>query len=135
MARVTSEVLGKPYQLGGFGNPGFDCLSLVLWFARKVNPALNAEYEGFTTDNYVDLFKSDPDGAKQIMFCWICEIASDVSRYIAGDIIIMSPKTSTGLSTAIYTGNNMLLTVFESRGVSLINAKPYDVVKSLRIKV
>jgi hypothetical protein len=135
MAKVTSEVVGKPYQLGGFGTPGFDCLSLILWFARRVNPGIDQEYEGLTATDYADIFNRDPDGAKQIMWCWISDIAEEVPRPISGDIVLIISKNGkpTDLSGSIYVDNGLLMTVFNPRGVSLISMKLIDIVKVFRI--
>jgi hypothetical protein len=142
MARFTSEVVGKPFQLGGFGNPGYDCLTLIQKFVHKINPGLidqfgglgKWEYAGLSVEDYAWIFQKDPETAREILFCWLHEITDEVERALPGDILLAVFRRQEVINPVIHAGNDRLLLVFDTRGVGLIGKKLFEIVKALRIK-
>lgn len=134
LARYTSEILGRPYRLGGAaGETGADCFNTLWAYLQMRYGAENlpTEYEGLTIDTYADLYQKDPEQAKCIMIRLIKDILSEISpeRAVAGDILRVECKLGVDVIDfpAIDAGNGKLLISTQDEGVCVVNKRFYHI--------
>ena len=129
---VTKEIIGKPYKLGVT-----DCASIVVEFAEKSGMPFSKEWEGFTPENYAAFYMERPEQAKEVLCLWASTIGREIepSRAFTGDVLIVRPKGHPANETpgvVIHAGQDLVLAVFEDRGVQLAPVRIYNVLKAYR---
>lgn len=135
LAEITSELVGKPYKLGGKG--GFDCAVLILEFAKRIGVPLEDEWEGFTTENYGEFYASNPEQAMDVLRCWVTSIGEEIPAHKAftGDILIADLRRGgrpEAPAVLIHAGQDQALLVTASRGVTFTPLSAYTIRKAYR---
>jgi len=127
LATWTSERVGKrQYDLGQV-----DCFRLVLDYSRCFNNIeLPVDYRGMTLDTYGDWYLQDNIRTVKIaieyLSTYLYEI--EVSRTVAGDILVLRYGTSTFFG--IDGGNGKIITVFIKTGIRVIRKQHFEVIKA-----
>lgn len=136
LAKITAQLVGKPYKLGARKN-GLDCTSLILEFATLSGMPIPEEWEGFTARNYAKFYREKPEEAMEVLACWITSIGKEIPpcRAFAGDILVMKMKRRhlaemPGFFLGIHGGQDRILAVTEKRGVTLVPIRDYEIVKA-----
>lgn len=60
---LVEKFKGKPYQLGGRGDPGYDCISLIYFFYKEWGRELPVEFREYNEKNYFILWEKDRNKA------------------------------------------------------------------------
>lgn len=131
LGKLTSELVGQPYSLGGVN--GHDCASLVL----AITEMKQTEWEGFTTENYPEFYRTRPEQAKEVLACWASQIGREIhpNKAFAGDILIVRTKNGKQKESpgvVIHGGQDCVLAVFDDRGVSVAPIRAYEILKAYR---
>lgn len=104
IARIAGEMMGKPYHLGGFGEEGFDCLSMVYYFYSSMGIELPIEFEGIAFEDY-RIHASDMG----LFSRFLHSLGEKIPRVftLPGDLAIIEPTGET--HPAIVMLNGLLL--------------------------
>jgi hypothetical protein len=138
LAKITSELVGKPYRLGE-RKAAFDCTSLILEFASLSGMPIPEDWEGFTSKNYAKFYEKQPVEAMEVLACWITSIGKEIPAIhaFAGDILVMRLKRGHSpdlprFFLGIHAGQDKIMAVTEKRGVTLIPIRDYEIIKAFR---
>lgn len=132
LSALTKDVIGRPYKLGVT-----DCASMIVEFASKSGMPLPREWEGFTPENYGPFYLERPEQAKEVLCLWAGSVGEEIapSRAFSGDLLIVRPKGHPASETpgvVIHAGQDLVLAVFEDRGVRLAPIRVFNVLKAYR---
>jgi len=127
MAELTSQIVGKPYKLGEW-----DCLGVVLFFCDNWGISIPENFEGYTKENYIQLFIDNPKRAKEIFFRFIASLGKEVDpkRTMPGDFLIIETNGETGVCINVGGGN--ILSALLEKGIDVVSMKTYTVLKAYR---
>ena len=129
LAELTSDLVGKSYKLGDV-----DCARLILEVAKRSGIPLSEEWEGFTPENYAELYERDPEEAQQVLICWVTSIGTEIPgcKAFAGDVLIARTINGSVLSVLLHAGQDQAMIVNEKRGVTMVPLRAYEIVKAFR---
>ena len=90
---------------------------------------LPEEFNGVTLDTYKQLFQDEPAKAKKVMVEFIDSVLEPIPGYkaIPGDIYLLSLEKNPLPFLAICAGNANIISVTESKGVTVFPLKTYKI--------
>lgn len=119
---LSTQIIGQPYQLGEM-----DCLGVVLRWLDMRGVELPQEWEGFTANDYAQVYKTDAETAKclsvALMDCLLPPI--DPRRALPGDVLALTVDGSHVPFLAVHGGNVRVLTCTPEHGVTLLPLAGY----------
>ena len=125
---VVNRYVDSPYKLGGRSrSEGYDCFSLVLAIGEDLGITVPDEFEGQTMNTYSDLWLSDQDEAKRVMFGLFEKLAEKISPSKAFVFDILVFEDENGENVGIHAGKDLVLSAFTDVGVKLANIKAFVV--------
>jgi hypothetical protein len=133
LASLTADLVGKPYQLGGWGNPGYDCLSLIYTTLERGGIVLPTSFSGYTKDDYMKLWEENPRRAKAIYIRFLSSISIKIKPLFsrAKDILIVKDYEGDSV-IGLNAGNGLFLSCFTDVGVDLARLENYKVMRVYR---
>ncbi|WP_041281518.1 DUF6950 family protein [Desulfocurvibacter africanus] len=126
-ARLTSELLGREYELGRW-----DCFALVLHWLELRGVQVPEQFEGVGRDDYAELFRRAPEEAKALMGRFFDTILEpcDPRHVQPGDILLVRPLFSEAPAfTVVYAGNGQALSAVEGIGTNKFTLTRYEPVR------
>jgi len=127
MAELTSKLVGEEYRLGKH-----DCLSVIIYFCEAWGIELPDEFEGYTRDNYAELYNIDNEKAIDAFARFISTLGEEVppDRLATGDFILAEYAGKKGIF--VHGGSGVGICAFADKGISATILKPYTVLKAYR---
>ena len=127
MAELTSRLIGKKYNLGQH-----DCLSVIIYFCDAWGITIPDEFEGYTRENYAELYNKDPEATKEVFIKFISALGKsiDPKRAAAGDFLITEYKKQK--SIFIHGGRGTGISAFTDKEIDVVSLKPYKILKAYR---
>lgn len=131
IAELTSRLVGKEYNLGQH-----DCLSVVIYFCDAWGIPFPDEFEGYTKENYAELYEKKPKETKQVFFRLVASLGREVppERAMPGDFLILEVPEIGEESRAVYihAGQGNVLAAFTEKGIAINSLKAYKILKAYR---
>jgi len=136
LTQLTTQLVGQPYALSDPG--GLDCFSVIMNYLRLRGVNVPDEFKGRSTQDYRDLFLSDPDEAKRLMIEFVSEFMTEIrpTFAFAGDVLLAHTKGDDAPSQyflGIHGGNGCLISATEQKGVVPIPIRAVDISRAFRI--
>lgn len=125
LAEITSEVVGKSYELGCT-----DCFALIIYYLQKQGVPIPDEYEGITLETYADFYKKDPENTLRLMVGFINRLLVSVhpNKAPPGSIYLLSLKGRDVPSfLALDGGNTNVVFATEERGIIVMPLSHYEI--------
>lgn len=123
-AKLTAQLVGKPYKAGATGPDAFDCMGLVMRVQRKMGWKMPKEFEGWTLENYAQRFEKDPDDGikvfERLMAAYCKEI--DTHYLKRGDVVMVKQNHNGKHFPGIYAGKRQFITVISGQKVRIFSA-------------
>lgn len=123
-AKLTAELVGKPYRAGATGPDAYDCMGLVMRVQRKMGWKMPKEFDGWTIEDYARRFEKDPEEGLavfgKLMDAYCTKI--DTHYLKRGDVIIVQQNHNRVHFPAVYAGKRQFLTVIRDQKVRIFSA-------------
>jgi len=135
MVGVTSQFVGSPYALGHASrSQGFDCISLLLAMANKMDLPVPDEFEGVTRETYPELWNTDKEKAKAVLFRFLATLGEEVKPKFAftGDLLILKNRQTGTLTIGIHAGGDKIMSAFTDVGIKVIDLRLYKIKRAFR---
>lgn len=131
---IVEKYIGKPYQLCGWGDPGYDCFSVLISILRDsgLNIPVESEFEGIKLSDYSQLWVKDEAKAREIIYkCLIGKYLRLSKTFQQGDILSLVGKSDPGnlRFLGIYVSNRIIVS-FKTYGVKAVPLKYFNVLQS-----
>lgn len=136
LAKTLSQLVGRPYKLGGNGRVNgepIDCFGLVVEYSKiryGIDPCdLTDQYD---YNDYADLYENDREDAFNMLRFFLNDtfVTVKVKFRLPGDIIICSAEDKE--SVAIYTGNQSMVVTTPEKGCHVMNTYYYSKIGAYR---
>ena len=91
--QIAEKYIGKPYELGGWGNPGYDCFSLLIDMLRDSGLSIpkDSKWKGMKLSDYNHIWEKDKDKARQIVLDAVGQHLIEHKGPIEqGDVVLLS---------------------------------------------
>lgn len=135
MVRVTSQFVDSPYALGQASrSQGFDCISLLLGMAAKMDLSVPDEFEGVTRETYPELWDTNKEKAKAVLFRFLSTLGKEITPAFAftGDLLILKNRQTGTLTIGIHAGGDKIMSAFTDVGVKVIDLRLYKIKRAFR---
>lgn len=137
-AQDIVKYLDKPFEVGGSGENGFDCLGLLYLHLKEQGKEKNliTEIDGIDLTNYGNFYPNATQEEIKEKLIKIFEANGEeipLNKKVAGDVVII--KNDKGdYFPALYVGGGNFLSSFINAGVRVLRlCKEMEVVKVRRI--
>ena len=133
LSEVVGRYIGMPYELGGDGSSGIDCLMLVNSVGRGFGVDIPDEFEGVTEENYVDLWTNFPKQAKHTLMSYVLSLGEkiDLPKLFPPDLVLFRDGDGE-LGVGIYVGQGKILAGFVDDKVDLVLRGNYTIEVAIR---
>lgn len=125
ISNAISKFIDKPHAIG---NParGWDCLNSMLDFYRGLNAGVPESFEGYTEQNYPELWEKDSDKCREALERFVQSLGRDVgiNFIVRGDLLIFK-TTELPAFPAIYLGNGHMMLVIKE-GVKVVPLRFFE---------
>ena len=125
-----NEFFGAPYKVGGKSKEeGFDCFSFIYYLYEKMGFDMPDGIDGVSATDYVDLWESDEEAAKEVMWNYINSFSDlvPVGSMMLGDITILKVEDNF-LYPGVYMGNSLVGLSEVDRGVVVYKLDIFELV-------
>ena len=129
--QIADRYIGKPYELGGWGNPGYDCFSLLITMLRDAGLSISrdSKYNGIKITDYNYIWEENKDKARQIICDATRQLLIEHKKPLQqGDVVLL---TSMGDVTktkflSLHISNRFISSI-KQYGVRVFPAKYFTV--------
>ena len=133
LVRISSELIGTPYELGGTTNT-FDCFSLVVRYLqmRGVTVPRDLVFKGHAISDYPSEYGADPKKMMGVAVDYIASITTEIPihKTMAGDILFV--RTEDNESLVISGGNGTIIAATKENGTVLLDEHGYKTQRVFR---
>lgn len=135
--QIIDKYIGKPYELGGWGNPGYDCFSLLISVLKDsgLYIPLNSEWKGIKLSDYNYVWEEDKNKARQI----VCDAMSqflieDKGQIQQGNVVLLTGigDTTNTQFFSLYISNRFITSIKQS-GVRAFPAKYFKICNKYKV--
>ena len=132
LAKITSELVGTPYELGGCN--GLDCFSLIAKYLEKRGIAIPADliFKGHKLSEYPVDYKSDPKKMIRVAVDYIASLMTEIhkNKAVGGDVLFV--KIEDNESLVIAGGNGTIVAATGENGTVVLNQRNYTIKRAFR---
>lgn len=123
-AKLTAQLVGKPYRAGATGPDAYDCMGLVIKTQRKMGWKMPKEFEGWTLENYAQRFESDPEAGLETLERLLDAHCTRVDTHYLrrGDVVMVRDNFNGRRFPGVYAGKRQFLTVVTGQKVRIFGA-------------
>ena len=129
--KIADKYIGKPYELGGWGKPGYDCFSVLIAMLRDSGLTIpqRSEWKGISLSNYDTLWNEDKIKAKRFVIDSLSKyLTKHTGQIQQGDILLLTCGNE-GIKDA-FLGihiSNRIISSIKQRGVKAFPFKYFSV--------
>ena len=123
-AKLTAQLVGKPYKTGATGPDAYDCMGLVIKTQRKMGWKMPKEFDGWTLEDYAQRFEKEPEEGLKVFERLADAYCTRVDPHYLkrGDVIIVRQNHNGVHFPAVYAGKRQFLTVIRDQKVRIFSA-------------
>lgn len=130
-AQIIDKYINKPYELGGWGNPGYDCFSVLVSILKDSGLYIprNSEWNGIKINDYKNLWEEDEVKSKRF-------IREAFNKYLIkhdgpaqqGDVLLLTCGNE-GLDESFLSlhASNKIISAIKQRGVIAFPTKYFKI--------
>jgi len=130
LAEITSQIVGKTYQLGKV-----DCFSIIIIYLKMIGCKIPKSFKGETLSTYKDLYINEPEKAKALMIEFMQSLLEEipVHKTFAGDILLLQLNNDLPFF-GINGGNGKFISACEIQGVQVLPLQYYKILKVFKCR-
>lgn len=132
LAKITSEMVGKPYKLGGYSpDVGFDCLGIIIYLAERWGIKIPDVIFGMTKYSYATAWASYPEWTKKKFIQFVSTLGDEIApnKMFVPDLVLFRAHTTTHVGVMCGRG---LLSAFPNLGVAIIPIADVEIKRVFR---
>lgn len=131
---IVEKYIGKPYQLCGWGDPGYDCFSVLISILRDsgVHIPVESKFENIKLSDYSQFWLNNETKAREVVYrCLIGKYLKHSEVFQQGNVLSLVAKNDfKGLKfLGIYVSNRVIVSL-RTYGVKAVSLKYFNVLQS-----
>jgi len=133
LVRLTTDYLNVPYKLGGKNkDEGLDCVSFIRAVAREQGIDVPDTFNGFTLENYTELWEEDKKLAITTIVEWLSSWCDEIAPNLSfvGDYLLVKNKANSNMSVGLHAGREFLAVFVE--GIRLYRMSNFIIMGAYR---
>lgn len=133
-SQIVEKYLGKPYELGGWGKPGYDCFSILITLMRDIgiNIPQDSKWKGIKLTDYNHIWEENKSKARKTVIAAISQyLIKHDGPVQQGDVVLIScgkEESFLGLFTS-----NRIISVDKKNGVKAYPLKYFTIHNKYRM--